>query len=114
MKRLIIFLVRKKLGLKKYQEFQFVNQKTNARYFFTSDSVMKMHDSRLDKSSVSLNWLLDDECQIIKMYQRGVDMDEDFKEYVERLCKWYGWDEEEAKQQAIVKEVQKYYEELLR
>ena len=72
MKRLIIFLVRKKLGLKKGEHFRFVNQSSPYNtYYFTDDAVMK-HFGRWKssddvKSSVSLNWLLDDECEIIKV-----------------------------------------------
>ena len=72
MKHLIIFLVRKKLGLKKGEHFRFMNQSSPCNtYYFTDDAVMK-HFGRWKgsddvKSSVSLNWLLDDECKIIKV-----------------------------------------------
>ena len=72
MKRLIIFLVRKKRGLKKGEHFRFVNQSSPySSYYFTDDAVMK-HFGRWKgsddvKSSVSLNWLLDDECEIVKV-----------------------------------------------
>ena len=72
MKHLIIFLVRKKLGLKKGEHFRFVNQSSpDNTYYFTDDAVMK-HFGRWKgsddvKSSVSLNWLLDDECKIVKV-----------------------------------------------
>ena len=72
MKCLIIFLVRRKLGLKKGEHFRFVNQSSHYNtYYFTDDAVMK-HFGRWKgsddvKSSVSLNWLLDDECEIIKV-----------------------------------------------
>ena len=72
MKRLIIFLARKKLGLKKGEHFRFVNQSSPYNsYYFTDDAVMK-HFGRWKgtddvKSSVSLNWLLDDECEIVKV-----------------------------------------------
>lgn len=64
MKRLIIFLIRKHLGLKERQAFQFINQKSNAVYYFTKDAVMKAWHGVISKSTVSLNWLLDDECEI--------------------------------------------------
>ena len=72
MKRLIIFLVRKKLGLKKGEHFRFVNQSSPYNtYYFTDDAVMKhfSHWKGSDdvKSSVSLNWLLHDECEIMKV-----------------------------------------------
>ena len=72
MNRLIIFLVRKKLGLKKGERFRFSNQLNPYNtYYFTDNAVMK-HFGRWKgsddvKSSVSLNWLLDDECEIVKV-----------------------------------------------
>ena len=72
MKRLIIFLVQKKLGLKKGEHFRFVNQLSPYNtYYFTDDAVMK-HFGRWKgsddvKSSVSLHRLLDDECKIVKV-----------------------------------------------
>ena len=68
MRWLIIFLIRKRLRLRKYQRFRFENQKSPTDcYFFTGRHLMKqsangyMHGSR-----VSLNWLLDPECRIIR------------------------------------------------
>lgn len=72
MKRLILFLVRKRLGLKEYQPFQFSNQKSNAVYYFTDDAVMKAWRGTVEKSSVSLNWLLDDECEIENLGERKI------------------------------------------
>lgn len=67
MKRLIIFLVRKRLGLKKYQVFRFKNQKSSDLYFFGQVTLLKIRgDGGLERSGVSLNWLLDDECEIEK------------------------------------------------
>ena len=71
MKRLIIFLVRKKLGLKKGEHFRFANQSSPYdTYYFTDDAVMKhlsWWTGEDRRSSVSLNWLLDDECEIVKV-----------------------------------------------
>ena len=67
MKRLIIFLIRLRMGLNKYEVFQFANQKSNAMYYFSEDAVMKEWHGQVVKSSVSLNWLLDDECEIKKV-----------------------------------------------
>lgn len=72
MKRLIILLVRKRLGLKEREPFQFVNQRSNAVYYFTEDAVMKAWRGDVEKSGVSLNWLLDDECEIKKLGGRFV------------------------------------------
>ena len=72
MKRLILFLIRKRLGLKKYECFTFDNQKSDSVYWFTANGIVKRYYSkgkqctRLKKSSVSLNWLLSDECTIVK------------------------------------------------
>ena len=71
MKRLIIFLVRKKLGLKKGEHFRFTNQSSPYNtYYFTEDAVMKhlsWWTGEDRRSNVSLNWLLDDECEIMKV-----------------------------------------------
>lgn len=70
MKKLIISLMRRYLGLKKYEGFQFVNQKSDDIYYFSYDGIYKAysygHDygGSIRKSNVSLNWLLDDECDI--------------------------------------------------
>lgn len=67
MRRFVIFLIRKKLGLKKYENFKFVNQKSDAVYYFTESSVMKRWRGQTVLSGVSINWLLDDECEIEKV-----------------------------------------------
>lgn len=64
MRRLVIFLIRKKLGLKKYEVFKFTNQKSDAVYYFTEHNVMKYWRGQTMKSGVSINWLLDDECKV--------------------------------------------------
>ena len=68
-KRLIVFLIRYRLGLKKGQRFRFKNQKTDNVYYFTADKLIKIPEdkrtvSRAEKSLVSLNWLLSDECEV--------------------------------------------------
>ena len=66
MKRIIIFLIRKRLGLKKEQLFRFANQRLKEEYYwFTKDKVMKRNvHGEIEESTVSLNWLLDDKCEI--------------------------------------------------
>lgn len=64
MRRFVIFLIRKKLGLKKYEKFKFVNQKSDAVYYFTESNVMKFWHNQTVLSGVSVNWLLDDDCEI--------------------------------------------------
>lgn len=63
--KLIIFLIRWKLHLKKGQSFQFSNQKTGAIYWFTDVHLMKMDETgHYKESGVSLNWLLSPKCKI--------------------------------------------------
>lgn len=66
MKRIIIFLIRKKLGLKNEQSFRFSNQRLKEEYYyFTKDKIMKHNiHGKNEESTVSLNWLLDDKCEI--------------------------------------------------
>lgn len=66
-RRIIMFLIRTKFGLKKYENFRFINQKSNAMYYFTESNVMKHWHGSTMLSSVSLNWLLDNECMIEKV-----------------------------------------------
>lgn len=81
-KRLIIFLIRKRLGLKKFQKFRFAEQESKYNeYYFTADALMKVrmvnlkgrYNPTITPSHVSLNWLLDDECQIKKRGENGYD-----------------------------------------
>lgn len=65
MKRIVMFLLRKKLGLKKNQRFQFDGQKSDAVYYISDHYVMKYYHGRTSLSNVSINWLLSDECDII-------------------------------------------------
>ena len=71
--KIIVFLIRKKLGLKKYELFQFVNQRSNLdKYYFTKTYLRKLEydkngDAELVYSNVSLNWLLDSQCEIKKV-----------------------------------------------
>lgn len=69
MNRLILFLIRKKLHLKKYQRFRFDNQKsTYDSYYFTSFGILKLDKQKgITYSNVSLNWLLNDDCVIHKV-----------------------------------------------
>ena len=64
MRRFVIFLIRKKLGLRKYEKFKFVGQKSNAVYYFTESNVMKLWHGQTVLSGVSVNWLLNDDCEI--------------------------------------------------
>lgn len=71
MKTLIMFLIRKKLGLKKGERFQFCTQKSTVdRYYFTNDALMKEHfgkDGNYTRpSNIKLNYILSDYCKIKK------------------------------------------------
>lgn len=63
-KRLVIFLVRTKLKLKKFEQFTFNNQKTENIYYFATYKLMKIENGVQYKAGVSLNWLLSDDCEI--------------------------------------------------
>ena len=64
MRRFVIFLIRKRLGLRKYEKFKFVGQKSSAVYYFSESNLMKFWHNQTVLSGVSLNWLLDRECVI--------------------------------------------------
>ena len=64
MRRFVIFLIRKKLRLKKYEKFTFVGQKSDAVYYFGESAVMKQWRGQTTLSGVSVNWLLDRDCKI--------------------------------------------------
>lgn len=74
LRKLVIFLIRKKLGLKKFQMFRFNNQNSyTTRYYFNSASLYKIlfYTSTgqfyyEELSGVSLNYLLSDKCKITK------------------------------------------------
>lgn len=66
MNRLILYLFRKKLGVKKFEQFRFTNQKDPAVFFFSSDRLIKNTGYCLEYANVSLNWLLNDNCKVHK------------------------------------------------
>lgn len=73
--RLILFLIRIKLGVKKYEEFQFTNQRSERDYYYFGKRVFWKVEfdeegrPHSDHSHVSLNWLLDPECKIRKVFK---------------------------------------------
>ena len=69
MRRFVIFLIRKKLKLRKYEMFKFVGQKSDAVYYFTESNVMKRWLGQTTLSGVSVNWLLDNDCAIERVTQ---------------------------------------------
>lgn len=69
--RLILFLIRQKLHLKKWVGFRFVGQKSKQNFYFFDDCrICKVvrdshhHEENIKNSNVSLNYLLSDECKI--------------------------------------------------
>ena len=74
LKKLILFLVRKYIGVRKHELFRFSNQKSaEAVYYFTDDGLVKtwMDENHFisfnrTKSRVSLNFILSDECEIVR------------------------------------------------
>lgn len=65
MKKLVLYLVRKRLGLKQFEFFRFKGQKSKTVYYFTDQRIVKVYRGGLTApSGVSLNWLIDDECKI--------------------------------------------------
>lgn len=68
-KKIVIFLIRKKLKVKVGQQFKFVNQKSDAVYWFTKYSILKKFNGSVELSGVSLNWLLNRRCKVVKITQ---------------------------------------------
>lgn len=69
MNRIIVTLFRIKFGLKKYQKFQFTNQRNRKDlYYFSDKELIKIENGYLyQQSGVSLNWLMNKDCRIDKL-----------------------------------------------
>jgi hypothetical protein len=71
--RLILFFIRLKLGVKKFQKFQFTNQKADYdKYYFNELGLQKIEYDKyavayVRPANVSLMWLLNDDCKIKKV-----------------------------------------------
>lgn len=68
MNRLILFLIRRKLGVKKYQSFQFNNQVVkNEKYYIDSMSIKKItyfkDHVNVKNSNLKVNFLLSKEAK---------------------------------------------------
>lgn len=72
--RLIVFLIRMRLGLKLGECFQFTNQKSNALYFFTRTGITKYWKGDFTHSGISLNWLLDPSCKSALIHRKDIDI----------------------------------------
>ena len=74
MTRLILFLIRRKLGVKKFDGFRFSNQRSDVDYYyFTKTGLYKVDygTGEIIPSRVSLNWLMSDKCTIRKLKDAG-------------------------------------------
>ena len=71
MRRFILFLIRRRLGLRYGECFKFSNQKTSNVYSIDKYCVWRssVSDGELSigPSNVSINWLLDPSCKITKV-----------------------------------------------
>ena len=70
--RLILFLIRRRLHLKPHETFRFRNQNSLFDYYyFTKNQLLKVefddmgHFIGVVRSGVSLNWLLDPDCEVL-------------------------------------------------
>ncbi len=77
LRKIILFLIRMKLGVKKGQAFQFVGQNGDARYWFEEEGIVKgvqidTKRANYSWSRVSLYWLLSSECKIRKYVGDGI------------------------------------------
>ena len=71
MASLILFLIRRKLHVRTFQYFRFTNQKSSDLYMFSRGRLFKKTiDDGFILSKVSLNWLLDPDCKIVKVGTR--------------------------------------------
>lgn len=70
--KIIMFLLCKKLKVKKMQCFRFTNQRSNAVYYINSTNVMKMYKGRTTLSNVSINHLLSRKCHIMIATQKQI------------------------------------------
>lgn len=70
MKRLIIFLISRRLGLKFGEQFRFTNQKSDDIYWFSPLGYLLKANPKYPvplESGVSINWLLSDKCEVKRL-----------------------------------------------
>lgn len=63
-RKLVLFLVRRRLGIRKREMFVFENQKSASVYYFAGDKLWRTEAGKTAESGVSLNWLLNDQCKV--------------------------------------------------
>lgn len=69
MKKRILKLIMKKLGVKDHEHFQFADQREEfVEYFFTNEAMMRFNPetNEIKESRITLNYLLSDNCKIIR------------------------------------------------
>lgn len=69
MKKRILKLIMKKLGVKDQEHFQFADQREEfVEYFFTNEAMMRFNPetNEIKESRITLNYLLSDDCKIIR------------------------------------------------
>lgn len=57
-RRLVIFLIRRRLGVRRYRFFQFDNQLDDSWYYFTRTYLMKCIDGETRPSNLSLMYVM--------------------------------------------------------
>ena len=87
MKRFIIFLISKRLGLKKNELFRFANQCEQSVYYFTETGLMKVKYGHVMPSGVSLSWLLDDECEVERVTRYDYENKEKMEHWKQEVAK---------------------------
>lgn len=68
MKKRILKLIMKKLGVKNQEHFQFADQREEfVEYFFTNEAMMRFNPetNEIKESRITLNYLLSDSCKVI-------------------------------------------------
>ena len=70
MKKRILKLIMKKLGVKDQEHLQFADQREEfIEYFFTLEALMRVNPetNEIKESRITLNYLLSDDCKIIRV-----------------------------------------------
>lgn len=70
MKKRILKLIMKKLGVKDHEHFQFADQREEfIEYFFTNEAMMRFNPetNEIKEARITLNYLLSDDCKIVRV-----------------------------------------------
>ena len=70
MRKRILKLIMKKLGVKEQEHFQFADQREEfIEYFFTLEALMRYNPetNEIKESRITLNYLLSDDCKIVRV-----------------------------------------------